>query len=313
MNYRNLKLSEKFDKFIFVWSAVYLLAVSAQKFLNIDTKETENLMLIFKYIYPMVIFVYWAYDNNYKLKYGIAFLGACLLFAQVILPILTILVTILVGNSITVILLTILLIFCPFFLSAFYQFFKILSYTDEEKKKEMLKNTEKSQEIEKTAEIKEFQSEKVKELEREESKKEESFSPMILRYKILSIILFIVDIISLKLGIEFYDSFLEYFVKSEAICLYLTIFWLISLILFKTIKINLNENYIKIFFNKKIYFDDISKFEIKNNGVIVIRKLNGESMVIKHKVVYHEKMLLIVKEKLGEKFIIEKDTNKKTY
>lgn len=278
-------------------------------------------MLIFKYVYPMVIFVYWAYDNNYKLKYGIAFLGACLLFAQVILLILTILTTILIGNSITVIFLIILLVFCPFFLSAFYQFFKILSYTDEEKKREMLKNTEKSQEIEKTAEIKEcekeeikeFQSEKVKKPERKESKKEQSFSPMILRYKILSVILFIVDIVSLKLGIEFYDSFLEYLVKSEAICLYLTIFWLISLILFKTIKINLNENYIKVFFNKKIYFDDISKFEIKNNGVIVIRKVNGESIVIKHKVVYHEKMLLIVKEKLGEKFIIEKDTDKKTY
>ena len=85
-------------------------------------------------------------------------------------------------------------------------------------------------------------------------------------------------------GFEIYNIlfFSKYYAKYQTtdfltldMCMHITTIFgsvmVIGFILYLTVKINLKENYIKVRF-KKIYFDNIVKYEIKENGTTTLTK-----------------------------------------
>lgn len=121
-------------------------------------------------------------------------------------------------------------------------------------------------------------------------------------------------------GFEIYNilSFSKYYAKYQTtdfltpdMCMHIaTIFGMlmtIGFVLYLTVKINLKENYIKTKF-KKIYFDNIIKFEIKENGTTALTEKSGRVTIMNMTVENYGKLMLIIKEKIGkEKVTIEEN------
>lgn len=102
--------------------------------------------------------------------------------------------------------------------------------------------------------------------------------------------------------IDFYTSpamYVENFINFVILVLFL------GFIIFNSVKINLTENYIKLKLNRKIYFDNIERFEIRINGTTEITEKSGRKTKINTALSHYGKFLFIVKENLGERFVIE--------
>lgn len=121
-------------------------------------------------------------------------------------------------------------------------------------------------------------------------------------------------------GFEIYNilSFSKYYAKYQTtdfltpdMCMHITTIFgmlmIIGFVLYLTVKINLKENYIKTKF-KKIYFDNIIKFEIKENGTTALTEKNGRVTIINMAVENYGKLMLLIKEKIGkEKVTVEEN------
>ncbi|WP_177160937.1 hypothetical protein [uncultured Fusobacterium sp.] len=123
-------------------------------------------------------------------------------------------------------------------------------------------------------------------------------------------------------GFEIYNIlfFSKYYAKYQTtdfltldMCMHITTIFgmlmVIGFILYLTVKINLKENYIKVRF-KKIYFDNIVKYEIKENGTTTLTEKNGKVTIINMTVENYGKLMLIIKEKVGEKNLVIEDNPK---
>lgn len=102
--------------------------------------------------------------------------------------------------------------------------------------------------------------------------------------------------------IDFYTSpamYVENFINFVILVLFL------GFIIFNSVKINLTENYIKLKLNRKIYFDNIERFEIRTNDTTEITERNGRKTKINTALSHYGKFLFIIKENLGERFVIE--------
>ena len=102
--------------------------------------------------------------------------------------------------------------------------------------------------------------------------------------------------------IDFYTSpamYMENFINFVILVLFL------GFIIFNSVKINLAENYIKLKLNRKIYFDNIERFEIRTNGTTEITEKSGRKTRINTALSHYGKFLFIIKENLGERFVIE--------
>ncbi len=102
--------------------------------------------------------------------------------------------------------------------------------------------------------------------------------------------------------IDFYTSpamYVENFINFVILVLFL------GFIIFNSVKINLAENYIKLKLNRKIYFDNIERFEIRTNDTTEITERNGRKTKINTALSHYGKFLFIIKENLGERFVIE--------
>lgn len=104
--------------------------------------------------------------------------------------------------------------------------------------------------------------------------------------------------------IDFYTSpamYMENFIN------FVILVFFLGNIIFNSVKINLAENYIKLKFNRKIYFDNIEKFEIRTDNRIEITEKNGRKTKININIIlkHYGKFLFIIKENLGERFVIE--------
>lgn len=102
--------------------------------------------------------------------------------------------------------------------------------------------------------------------------------------------------------IDFYTSpamYMENFINFVILVLFL------GFIIFNSVKINLAENYIKLKLNRKIYFDNIERFEIRTNGTTEIKEKSGRKTKINTALSHYGKFLFIIKENLGERFVIE--------
>lgn len=102
--------------------------------------------------------------------------------------------------------------------------------------------------------------------------------------------------------IDFYTSPVMY-IENFMNFLFLTA--ITVFIIFTSVKINLTENYIKLKWNRKIYFDDIILCEIKAEGNLEITEKGGRKTAVNIDLNHYGKLLLIIKEKLGEKFVNE--------
>lgn len=121
-------------------------------------------------------------------------------------------------------------------------------------------------------------------------------------------------------GFEIYNIlfFSKYFDKYQTtdfltpdMCMHITTIFamlmIIGVVLYLTIKINLEENYIKVKF-KKIYFDNIIKFEIRENGTTTLTEKNGRVTIMNMEVENYGKLMLVIKEKIGkEKVTVEEN------
>lgn len=102
--------------------------------------------------------------------------------------------------------------------------------------------------------------------------------------------------------IDFYTSpamYVENFINFVILVLFL------GFIIFNSVKINLAENYIKLKLNRKIYFDSIERFEIRTNGTTEITEKSERKTKINTALSHYGKFLFIIKENLGERFVIE--------
>lgn len=123
------------------------------------------------------------------------------------------------------------------------------------------------------------------------------FGLEILRYYVLK---YTINYVSF---IDFYTSPAMYIENSIN---FIILVAFVGFIIYNSIKINLAENFIKLKWNKKIYFNDILEFRIRENKTFEIMMKNGEIIQKSCDVNNYENFLFIIKKQLGEKFIIEK-------
>lgn len=102
--------------------------------------------------------------------------------------------------------------------------------------------------------------------------------------------------------IDFYTSPVMY-IENFMNFLFLTA--VTGFIIFTSVKINLTENYIKLKWNRKIYFDNIILCEVKAEGSLEITEAGGRKTAVNIDLNHYGKLLLIIKEKSGERFVIE--------
>lgn len=119
----------------------------------------------------------------------------------------------------------------------------------------------------------------------------------ILRYSILK---YTINYVSF---IDFYTSPAMYLENSIN---FMILVAFVGFIIYNSIKINLAKNFIKLEWNKKIYFNDILEFRIRENKTFEIAMGNGETIQKSCDINNYENFLFIIKKQLGEKFIIVK-------
>lgn len=105
-----------------------------------------------------------------------------------------------------------------------------------------------------------------------------------------------------------------YFISSNLTIIIVIIFSVVVFTFVKT-KINLGEKYIKIYFRRKIYFDDIVLVEIRKFGDIEITKKSGKKVTIVSIMNNPAKILFILKENLKDRvtFAENKEVEKKKF
>lgn len=101
--------------------------------------------------------------------------------------------------------------------------------------------------------------------------------------------------------IDFYTSPAMYF---ENFINFIILVFFLGFIIYNSVKINLAENYIKLKLNRKIYFDNIEIFEVRTDNTIEIIEKGGRKTEINTALSHYGKFLFIIKENLGEKFVI---------